>query len=137
VPGHRVHCYVDRVLFGKTYWRLHRQMDCAVFWLGKNHRRLYHDIPTAVFIAKTLYPSDPNNEEAAFTHIWLDTFCTAYPIWKMFLEQLAYADARRRKRERQEKKRRRGRQQVSRAREQKLLREFCNNFRFFKMMVRC
>jgi len=137
LPGHRVHCFVDRMLFGKTYWKLHRHMDCAVFWLGKNHRRLYHDFATAVIIAKTLYPSDPNNEEAAYTHILLDNFCTAYPVWKTVLEQLAYADARRRRRERQENKTRRGRQKASKTREEAILRKFVKDLNFFRWMARC
>ena len=89
MPGHRVHSYVDRQLFGKAYWKLHRKMDVAVFWLGKGHRVLYHDPLTAGCIAKTCYPNDPNAEEAAYTHILLDDFCTAYPAWKKLLEQLA------------------------------------------------
>jgi hypothetical protein len=132
MPGHKVHAYLDRQLFGKVYWKLHRKMDVAVFWLGKKHRALYHDPITAVYIAMTCYPNDPNAEEAAFTHILLDEFCTAYPGWKKLLEQLAYADAKRRRRERQKNRRNRGRQQASKLREETIIRKLFEDIRIFQ-----
>ena len=136
MPGHRTHNYVDMKLFGKAYWKLHRKMDLAVFWLGRKHRQLFHDIPTAVFIARDCYPNDPNAEQAAYTHILLDNFCSAYPAWKALLEQLAYADIKRRRRDRQAKSRR-GRRRASKLREEAIVRKLVGDLQIFRGMARC
>ena len=96
-PGHRVHAYVDRQLFGKAYWKIHRKMDEPVLYLGKNHRELFHDYPTACGIADSCYPGDPNSRNAAMLHIELDEMCTRDPEYKLYLEALANQDARQRK----------------------------------------
>jgi hypothetical protein len=132
VPGHKVHTFVDRVFFGKAYFKLHRKMDEPVYWLGKKHRILNHDAATAVCIARCYYPGDKNAEEAAYTHILLDDFCTANPAWKKLLEQLAYTDAKRRKQERQKKIRRRGRQQASKLREDGIIGYFFEYIKFYR-----
>jgi hypothetical protein len=132
VPGHRTHAYVDRLFFGKAYFKLHRKMDEPVYWLGRKHRVLNHDVATAVCIARWCYPNDGNAEEAAYTHILLDEFCTANPAWKKLLEQLAYTDAKRRKQQRQKKKRRRGRQQASKLREDAIVGNFIEYTKFYR-----
>jgi hypothetical protein len=137
LPGHQVHNYFDREIFGKSYPKIHRQMDVAVFWLGKSHRRLYHDFPTAFCIGKSCYPNDTRAEESAIMHIILDKLCTDNPAWKMLLEQLAYSDAKRRKKDREQKKKRRGRQQPSRLREEAIIRQLLESMKFYRSMARC
>jgi hypothetical protein len=97
VPGHRVHTYIDRQCFGKTYWKIHRKIDEPVLYLGKNHRALFHDYPTAWGIAEYCYPGDPNARNAAMLHIELDEMCTRNPEFKLYLEALATQDAQQRK----------------------------------------
>ena len=97
MPGPRVHGYVDRKLFGKAYWKVHFRMDLPWRWLGRNHRVLFHDFPTAVAIAREYYPNDYNAQRAALLHIHLDTLCTQDPVFKKQLELLADADIRRRR----------------------------------------
>jgi hypothetical protein len=103
VPSHKVHCFVDRTLFGKSYWRLHRQIDMPYLFLGRRHRVLFHDPVTAVAIARKLYPSDPRAEEAALVHIQLDMVCSSDRFFAQWLEILAEKDVRERKNARKKK----------------------------------
>lgn len=86
MPGWRVHVYLDKKLFGKSYREIHRRMDSAVVVLGRNHRVLFHDIGWAVAIARECYPDDPNAVYAALAHIQFDQRCSNDPILKMALE---------------------------------------------------
>ena len=96
MPSHKIHCYVDRVLFGKSYWRLHRQIDMPFLFLGKNHRVLFHDVFSAVAIAQSLYPGDPRAKESALVHVQIDLICSSNPLFKMQLEYFAEQDAKKR-----------------------------------------
>ena len=81
LPSHKVHCYVDRTLFGRSYWRVHRQIDMPYLFLGKKHRVLFHDPFTAIAIAQRLYPGDPMAEEAALVHLHIDSVCSSDPFF--------------------------------------------------------
>jgi hypothetical protein len=98
LPGLSVHSYIDRLFFGKSYWRIHRRMDGPVATLGKNHRILYHDPPTACAIARSLYPSDPIAERAAVYHIIVDHLCSQNPSLKRSLERLAKSRGKKKRR---------------------------------------
>jgi hypothetical protein len=97
MPGHRVHCYVDRLLFGKSYWRLHRALDKPVIFLGKRHRVLFHDGFSSAVIAQRLYPGDPRAVEAALVHVQLDNFCSSNPDFAKTLKLFAEYDANQRR----------------------------------------
>ena len=97
MPSHKVHCLFDRVMFGKSYRRLHEAIDKPVAVLGRKHRIFFHDGFSAVEIARKVFPYDPVAEEAAAVHIWLDNECTQNPYYKKQLEQLADMDAQNRK----------------------------------------
>jgi hypothetical protein len=103
LPSHKIHCFVDRKLFGKSYWRLHRQIDMPYLFLGREHRVLFHDPVTAVAIARKLYPGDPRAEEAALVHIQLDMHCSSNRFFAQWLEIWAEKDARERKSARKKK----------------------------------
>jgi hypothetical protein len=103
MPSHKVHCFVDRVLFGKSYWRLHRQIDMPFLFLGNKHRVLFHDPFTPVAIAQWLYPGDPRAKESALVHVQIDSLCSTNPIFKMQLEYFAEQDARKRRSSRKKK----------------------------------
>ncbi len=98
MPSHKVHCYVDRVLFGKSYWRLHRQIDMPYLFLGRKHRVLFHDGFTSVAIARKVYPDDPIAQEAALVHVQLDALCSSNPLFAKQLEFFAEQQSRLRKR---------------------------------------
>jgi hypothetical protein len=120
VPGHIVHYYVDRQLFGKVFYKVHRAIDLPVIFAGRAHRRYNHDMVTATYIAKQTYPADERAVESAYAHILVDQLCTENPVFKKLLEQLAYAECARRKRARKSKmkeKKKRSRQKVSVAKE--------------------
>jgi len=104
LPGHRVHRYVDRKLFGRSYWKIHVKMDAPWLLLGRTHRVLFHDHATAVAIAQEYYPNDPNAALSASHHIFIDQLCSNDPVFKAQLEFLADKDARERARIRKEKR---------------------------------
>jgi hypothetical protein len=73
MPSLRVHAFVDRTLFGKSYYKIHRRLDKPVKYLGHGHRVLFHDFPSACLIAEKCYPGDPNAVRVACEHILLDS----------------------------------------------------------------
>jgi hypothetical protein len=87
-----VHCYADRVWFEKSYYKIHRKIDEPVAYLGRAHRVLFHDLPSACAIARTCYPNDPKAEESACLHIYLDEVCSKDPEYKKLLEKLELLD---------------------------------------------
>jgi hypothetical protein len=100
VPGWRVHAFVDRTLFGKSYYKIHRRLDEPFLYLGRVHRLLFHDFTTAYFVALDCYPGDPNAVLAAYEHILLDEQCSADPEYKKLLENLASLSRTKKKRKR-------------------------------------
>ena len=98
MPSHRVHCYVDRQLFGKSYWRIHRRIDAPYLVLGRRHRVLFHDFASVVVISSESYPNDLNAFFAGLNHLYVDEACSRDPVFKAQLEFLAKRDVRERKR---------------------------------------
>ena len=88
MPGWRVHVYLDRTFFGKSYRRIHQKMDVAVVVLGRGHRILFHDPLWACAIAQQCYPNDPNAVCAANMHTVIDQLCSRDPDLKKMLENL-------------------------------------------------
>lgn len=97
VPGWRVHAFVDRTLFGKSYSKIHRRLDEPVKYLGRSHRVLFHDFPTAYLVARDCYPGDSNAVFAAYGHILLDEQCGADPGYKKLLEKFAILSRKKKK----------------------------------------
>ena len=100
MPGWDVHAYADRVNFGKSYYKIHREMDWPYKIFKRDHRRYFHDPMSAMIIAEKCYPGDPNAVEAAYLHILLDQQCSENPEYKRMLEKLALLDRRDRRRRR-------------------------------------
>jgi hypothetical protein len=96
-PSLAVHNYIDRIHFGRAFPRLHRRLDKPVFYLGRRHRELFHDLATACFIARKTYPDDPKAPYSAMLHIHYDALCSWDPVYKKYLEHLAKLDKQRRK----------------------------------------
>jgi len=89
MPGRQTHTYLDRIMFGKSYWKLHKVIDFPVFLYGRKHREHFHDYVSLICIAKMNYPDDPVACDAACLHSLIDNFCTARPDWKKFLAEKA------------------------------------------------
>ena len=100
MPSHRIHCYVDRMLFGRSFWKLHREIDMPYLFLGRKHRVLFHDGFSSVIIARGLYPGDQEAETAALVHCHIDVMCSEDPFFKKQLEFLADLDAKNRRKAR-------------------------------------
>jgi hypothetical protein len=105
LPGWDVHLYIDRVFFGKSYYKIHRQIDWPFKIVGKDHRRFFHDPLSARIIAETCYPGDESAVLAAYGHIVLDKFCTENPEYMKILEKLAILDKAKRRRGKKNTKR--------------------------------
>jgi hypothetical protein len=97
MPSLSAHRYIDLLYFGKSYWKIHREMDKPVKYLGRGHRVLFHDSISATLIAKHHYPNDPNAIWAALQHIYYDNQCTEDPELKMYIETQAKLSRKRRR----------------------------------------
>lgn len=86
MPGWRVHCFLDRVFYGKSYYKIHRKMDAPVLFFGRKHRMYFHDSLSAYVIGQKCYPNDPNAIAAANLHIYIDQLCSADSGLKMTFE---------------------------------------------------
>ena len=98
MPSHLIHSYMDRSYFGKVYWKVHREMDCAYRYFRGRHRIFFHDPISACAIAAKAYPGDKNAISSALMHIEIDLLCSANPFYHKQLELLAKEDALKRKR---------------------------------------
>ena len=104
MPSHLIHFYVDRLFFGKVYYRIHRQMDSAYQYFGGAHRVFWHDPISAYAIAANEYPGDRNAISSALLHIQIDQECSADPVFHRQLNFLAEEDAQKRKHNKKRKK---------------------------------
>ena len=89
MPGHQVHRFGDRMMFGRSFWRLHVALDKPYLVFGRRHRMFFHDPGSAVLIARKIYPGDTQAEASALLHLEFDNMCTADPNLKKRLEVLA------------------------------------------------
>lgn len=97
VPGWRVHRFLDRMFFGKTYSKIHPNMDSAVVVLGRRHRVFFHDPLRVCAIAEQSYPGDPNAIASGNMHILIDQVCSTYPSVKKMLENMERFDREKRR----------------------------------------
>jgi hypothetical protein len=72
MPGRKVHEIVDVLLLGQKCSQVHKMIDLPSIWLGKGHRVLFHDEPTALLIGYVV--GGPKGALSALLHIWLDRF---------------------------------------------------------------
>jgi len=100
----RVHVYLDRLFFGESYWRIHKEMDKPFKVLGRGHRILFHDPAWAYIIASRLYRGDSNAVLAAQYHIIYDEICSRDPQFRKNLEMLAMLSSGKKKRKRKRKR---------------------------------
>ncbi len=84
MPSHRVHAYLDRLYFGRVYWRVHRGIDSAYPYFGRGHGIFGHDPISAYLIASECYPGDPDAQTSAILQI--DCLCSSNPVFHRFLE---------------------------------------------------
>jgi len=98
MPEHEIHEFVDWVLLGRTFPRIHDRIDEPIKFLGFRHRDWFHDYFSACLIAKQEYPFYPNVEIVGYVHIMTDDACTRRPqflralrIWRLIdLEKMKH-----------------------------------------------
>ena len=100
MPSHKIHAYVDRLNFGRVYWKVHRGIDWAYPSLGRYHRVYGHDSVSALAIAAEAYPGDVNAQTSAMLHLQTDILCSCDPTFHKLLEYEAELDAKMRRRSR-------------------------------------
>ena len=103
MPSHKVHAYVDRMCFGKVYWKVHRLMDSAYQYFRGKHRIFWHNPISAYVIAAKSYPGDENAAFSALLHIQVDDMCSSDPFLDSQLWLLAKEDAEKRKQSKKRK----------------------------------
>lgn len=97
MPGWKVHNFTDKILLGKSYPKVHRRIDKPYKYFGRDHRILFHDLPTAIGIAKDSYPDDPKAVGSAYFHLLYDEICSKDPEYKKNLENLVILSRKKRK----------------------------------------
>ena len=103
MPSHRVHCWISKILFGRSFYKVHKRMDSAVWFCGRSHRRYFHDLPSALAIACNCYPGDEAAKQAAVFHIQLDFMCSDDPFFRRQIELWAKKESKKRRRSRKKK----------------------------------
>lgn len=56
MPTREVHRKVDRLILGEEFPEVHRIKDLPAKFLGAKHRRLFHDVDTAVLLGAIYGP---------------------------------------------------------------------------------
>src|SRR6266852_340368 len=92
MPSRRVHNYWSRQILGQSFDEIHRVLDAPVAWMGRSHRRLFHNFTDAAILAR-MVSDDPLAPLAAAIHIRLDEMCSKDPYFKANLERLARLDS--------------------------------------------
>ena len=97
MPSQLVHCKVSIELFGRSYYKVHKAIDAAYSFLGRGHRRLYHDNYAVATFARNFYPGDTEALYAAKFHLQLDEMCSENPAFRKSLERWARKRVKKRK----------------------------------------
>jgi hypothetical protein len=97
MPSLKIHCFWDRQLFGRSFWRLHKALDKPYLVLGLKHRIIFHDGWSATEVAKKIYPNDPVACEAAVAHVLLDEQCSHDKRFHEFMKEMYKIDAKNRR----------------------------------------
>jgi len=93
------------MFFGRSYKKIHKEMDKPFRKLGRRHRIMFHDPVSAIRIAQRHYPGDLVAIRAALFHITIDEICTRDPEFKKTLEAAAILWSGKKKRGRRKRRR--------------------------------
>jgi len=85
----RAHKYVDFMFFGRSFPKIHKEMDRAFKRLDRHHRMVNHNIFDAFRIAEKNYPGNFFVVRAALLHITIDERCSRDPEFARALEASA------------------------------------------------
>ena len=85
LPSHKVHRFLDRQLFGRSFSRVHVEIDWPYWILGSKHRIFFHDPVSACAIAQKCYPDDNDAVLAGLYHICLDEMCSSVYLVNKFI----------------------------------------------------
>jgi hypothetical protein len=91
MPKHKLHRYVDKVIYGKSFPEVHRALDLPYIFLGKKHREVFHTLDEA-FMMGSIASQDPRGGFAGLTHVWLDRECSRDKDFRRFVEFMAHQD---------------------------------------------
>ena len=91
MPGRRVHKFVSRLLLGKSYNVVHREIDRPYLVFGRKHRQLYHT-PLEAFYVGSSASLDPGAGVAGVLHVWADRRCSKEKWFKDSLKFMERQD---------------------------------------------
>ncbi len=73
MPSNEIHGLIDKLLFGKDGKSIHRWMDEPYKWMGKEHRKVRHDVFTVAMLGMT---KGKEAAQHAVSHIVTDALFT-------------------------------------------------------------
>ena len=101
LPSRDAHLYWDMTHFGRTYPKIHRELDKGFKTHGRKHRSVSHTFLHAIEAAQKHYPGDAVAVRAALWHLYLDDVCSVDLDFRDTVEAAAkLAKMRRRRRRR-------------------------------------
>jgi hypothetical protein len=92
MPKHKTHKYFARLLLGKAYSKVDKQIDLPYVWLGRKHRALFHTYYEA-FCVGYITSGEWKGALAGVYHVWLDRKCSEDPRFKKFMDWMSREDA--------------------------------------------
>jgi hypothetical protein len=93
MPKHKTHKYFARLLLGKAYSKVDKQIDLPYVWLGRKHRKLFHTYYEA-FCVGYINSGEWKGALAGIYHVWLDRKCSEDLRFKKFMDLMSREDAR-------------------------------------------
>src|SRR4030067_1667891 len=91
IPKHRVHRYVDKLLYGTSFPEVHRAIDRPYVFLGRKHRKMFHT-PKEAYIMGSSASLDSRAGLAGLTHAWVDRECSRNKSLKKLPQLAAHQD---------------------------------------------
>jgi len=88
MPRRRVHSFFDEAVLGRPFPRVHRAIDLPYLFLGRKHRKFFHD-PLEAYLMGVLASDDSRGGFSGLLHVKLDEECSKNPALRKQLERLA------------------------------------------------
>lgn len=86
-PSRKVHRATTKFVLGNEYDEVHRLLDIASKFMGKTHRKYFHDPMSAMAAGASV--AGERGALTALLHLEVDKICSKNPELKKVLEMLA------------------------------------------------
>jgi hypothetical protein len=85
LPGHKAHRYADKLMFGKSFPKVHKAIDFPYIIYKRSHRKYFHTYKEALPIGYMITGEAKGALSGAF-HVWLDRACSEDKEFKTWLQ---------------------------------------------------